>query len=366
MGDFFANEFVGVTIEQMIYAFLAILAGFTGKWLSTYALAYVARLASKTRTSVDDIFITALAKPLGWGMVLGGIHVALRVLPLPTEPVDVDHFVMALAKGASVVLMIWFGIRLSDGVLGRWAEKATATDSKLDDQVIPILRRTIKVFLILLGLAMFLQNMGYSVGSLLAGLGIGGAAIAFASKDTLANLFGAIVIFLDRPFELGDWVEIGDQEGTVEEVGLRTTRIRTFANSLITMPNANLTTTPINNWSKMQKRRISITIGVTYDTPPDKVEQAVQAIRDLIAGYDDFRQDFWMVHFKGFGPSSQDIMVYCFTTTTVWVEFMAAQERFLLDISRRFQALGVSFAFPTQTVHVASLPGPKVPPGIQG
>jgi len=109
-----------------------------------------------------------------------------------------------------------------------------------------------------------------------------------------------------------------------------------------------------------------MTIGVTYDTPPDKVEAAVQAIRDLIAGYDDFRQDFSMVNFKGFGPSSQDIFIYCFTTTTVWAEFMSAQQRFLLDISRRFQALGVAFAFPTQTVHVATLPDPKVPSGMLG
>ncbi|MFH1532512.1 MAG: mechanosensitive ion channel family protein [Pseudomonadota bacterium] len=366
MQEFFASEFMGVTVQQMVYAFLAILAGFMGRWLSTFVLAYAARLASKTRTSVDDILIAALARPLGWASVLAGIYLALMVLPLPSEPVNVDHFLLSLTKGLSVVLMVWFGMRLTDGVFDRWAEKASTTASKLDDQVIPILRRTLKVFLILLGLAMFLQNMGYSVGSLLAGIGIGGAAIAFASKDTLANLFGAIVIFLDRPFEVGDWVEIGDLEGTVEEVGLRTTRIRTFANSLITMPNANLTTTAINNWSKMQKRRIMLTIGVTYDTPPDKVAQAVQAIRDLIAGYDDFRQDFWMVHFKGFGPSSQDILVYCFTTTTVWTEFMAAQERFLLDISRSLRALGVDFAFPTQTVHVASLPQPQVPTGAGG
>jgi len=356
MEEFFAAEFMGVTVAQMVYAFLAVLAGFIGRWLSTFLLAYAARLATKTRTSADDILVSALSKPLGWAAVLAGVYVALAVLPLPTEPVNVDYFLLALTRGLSVVLMVWFGMRLSDGVFDRWAEKAAATSSKLDDQVIPILRRTLKVFLILLGMAMFLQNMGYSVGSLLAGMGIGGAAIAFASKDTLANLFGAIVIFLDRPFEVGDWVEIGDQEGTVEEVGLRTTRIRTFANSLITMPNANLTTTAINNWSKMQKRRIKMTIGVTYDTPPDKVEQAIQAIRDLIAGYDDFRQDFYMVNFNGFGPSSQDIFVYCFTATTVWAEFMAAQERFLLDISRRFRDLGVDFAFPTQTVHVATLP----------
>ncbi|MBN1758779.1 MAG: mechanosensitive ion channel family protein [Chitinispirillaceae bacterium] len=130
---------------------------------------------------------------------------------------------------------------------GLWMERAKRTESKLDDQLIPIVRRSSKVFFFVIGVVLVLQNMGYSVGSLIAGLGIGAVAIAMASKDTVANLFGSLMIFLDKPFHIGDWIEMGSIEGTVEVVGLRTTRIRTFANSLITMPNSMFTTGAINN-----------------------------------------------------------------------------------------------------------------------
>jgi MscS family membrane protein len=194
------------------------------------------------------------------------------------------------------------------------------------------------------------------VGSLLAGLGIGGVAIALASKDTVANLFGSLVIFLDKPFQIGDWIEMGSIEGTVEEVGLRTTRVRTFANSLITIPNAKFTTEAVNNWSRMKKRRIKMTVGLTYDATPDKVEEAVLRIREIIAADEKIRNDFYLVNFDNLGPSSLDLFVYCFTETTNWAEFLQAKQEFLLKIMRAVEELGLEFAFPTQTLHVESLP----------
>jgi MscS family membrane protein len=160
---------------------------------------------------------------------------------------------------------------------------------------------------------------------------------------------------------VGDWVDLEGVEGTVEEVGLRTTRIRTFANALVTLPNMKLTTASITNWSRMQKRRIKMTIGVTYDSSPEQVEAGVKAIQDLIATTPEIRDDFYLVRFDAFGPSSLDIFVYCFTSTTVWAEFLAVKEKFLLDIMRKFKGLGLSFAFPTQTVHVATLPEGRSP-----
>jgi len=203
---------------------------------------------------------------------------------------------------------------------------------------------------------MIIQNAGGDVGSLLAGFGIGGVAVAMASKDTIANLFGSVVIFIDRPFQIGDWVDIGGQEGTVEEVGLRVTRIRTFANSLITVPNSQLTTTAINNWSRMQKRRIKLTIGLTYDSNADQMEKAVEAIRDVLRSDERIAQDFFLVNFTDFGPSSLDIFVYCFTNTVRWDEYMQVRQEVLLAFMRRIQALGLSFAFPSQSVYVESLP----------
>jgi len=353
---FLARDVLGVTAGQLLGAFAAVLAGFVAKQILMAVLKRAGTVATKSKTRLDDIFIESLSRPLGWGAVLGGIYVALQILPIPEEPIDLLTFVDALGKGASIVLLVWFAIRLSDRLCAHWTEKAVATDSKLDDQAIPIIQKTTKVFLVLVGASLVLQNLGYSVGSLIAGLGLGGAALALASKDTLSNLFGAIVIFWDRPFAVGDWVVIGDVEGTVEEVGLRTTRVRTFANSLITLPNMKLTTASINNWSRMKKRRIKMTVGVTYDSNPEQMEAAVKAIQEIIESSEDFHHDFYLVRFDSFGASSLNIFIYCFTVTTNWAEFLRVKEQFLLSIMRRFKELDLGFAFPTQTVHVASLP----------
>ncbi len=356
LSDFFAHQFFGIALWVYATAFAAILVGFTLKKIVSMLFARLIRAAEKSKTILDDILLHAFSKPIEWAVVLAGIFIALLVLPLPQEPVDIAAFVYAILTGASVALVIWFSIRLADGLCDLWARKASQTETKLDDQLVPIVRRSSKVFLLLIGIVLVLQNMGYSVGSLLAGLGIGGLAVAMASKDTVANLFGSFVIFLDKPFQIGDWIEMGDTEGTVEEVGLRTTRVRTFANSMVTVPNLLFTSNTINNWSRMKKRRIKMTIGVTYSTSSEKMDELVKKIREIIENDDKIRNDFYLVNFDNFGPSSLDIFIYCFTVTTDWADFLQAKQEFLLKIINCVNALGLEFAFPTQTVHVEGLP----------
>jgi MscS family membrane protein len=308
---------------------------------------------------------TALQKPAEWAVMVLGLYVAFSILPIPEKPIDIKRFVEALLSGASVALVIWFAIRLTDGLASILADKAARSETKLDDQLVPILRRSSKVFLVVIGIVLVLQNMGYSVGSLLAGLGIGGVALAMASKDTVANLFGSLVIFLDKPFQIGDWIEMDDIEGTVEEVGLRTTRVRTFANSLITVPNLLFTTKSTNNWSRMKKRRIKMSIGVTYSSSPDKIHRLVERIREIIDADEKIHSDFYLVNFDNFGPSSLDIFIYCFTVTTNWAEFLQAKQELMLKVMRAVEALGLSFAFPTQSIHVESLPK-EAPRALEG
>ncbi len=354
------NEFLsltigGISLKIYVYAFLMILGGFLAKWIVTGILNGIARGAGKTRTAVDDMLIGAFVRPAGWACLLGGLYGALLILPLPAEPVDIRKFSDSLIKGFSVLIIVWCAALLLDGFIQIWKSKADATDSKLDDQLVPLVHKAGKAFLYVVGIVLFLQNLGYSVASLIAGLGLGGAAIALASKDTLANFFGSVVIFVDRPFHVGDWIEMDGIEGTVEEVGLRTTRIRTFANSLITMPNSMLTTKAIENWSRMKKRRIKMNVGVTYSTSPEKMEQLVEGIRAIIAADQTMDQDYYLVYFNQFGPSSLDVFIYCFTVSTVWAEYLAARQSFMLKIMRLVDELGLEFAFPTQTLHVESL-----------
>jgi len=337
-------------------ALLSILLGFLGRWIVTAVSKRLLRLAKKTRFKLDDVIITSLQKPLEWTMVLLGIFGALFLLDLPKEPIDFIKFRLNLFKTSGTFIVVWCCIRLADGIGGLWEEKAKKTESKLDDQLVPIVRRSLKVFLYIIGIVFILQNLGYSVTSLLAGLSISGLALGFASQNTIANLFGSLVIFLDKPFQIGDWIEMDNIEGTVEDVGLRTIRVRTFANSIITVPNSKFTTNAINNWSRMKKRRIKMTIGVTYSSTPGKLEELVEKIRDIIRRDENLMQDFFLVNFSGFGPSSLDIFIYCFTKSTVWAEFLQARQEFMIKIMHAVKELGLDFAFPTQTVHVGSLP----------
>ncbi|MBN1337639.1 MAG: mechanosensitive ion channel [Deltaproteobacteria bacterium] len=345
-------------IDLWVYgaSFLAVLGGFVGKRIVTTVFRRLLRASERTTLPLDEVVLDALVRPLEWAAMVAGVFLAVLILPLPKEPVDIDHYARAIATATSVVLGVWFSIRLSDGLTGLWQKRAQSTDTRLDDQLVPIVRRSARVFLLVIGVVLVLQNLGYSVASLLAGLGIGGVALAMASKDTVANLFGSFVIFLDKPFQIGDWIETGSIEGTVEEVGLRTTRVRTFSDSLITVPNANFTTIATNNWSQMRKRRIKTTIGVTYSTRPDQVEQLVQEIRQLILDDERLRSDFFLVNFDNFGPSSLDIFLYCFTVTTNWAEYLEVKQDLFLEIMRRIEARGLAFAFPTQTVHLETDP----------
>jgi MscS family membrane protein len=354
--DLFSYTFLDIEVWVYLAAFGAIFISFVLKKIIGAVLNRFVQASEKTKFRFDDVFFIALVRPAEWAVMVLGLFVALSILPIPDAPIDIRRFVTAAISGATVALVVWFAVRLIDGLADIWMTKASATESKLDDQLVPIVRRSTKVFLVIIGVVLVLQNLGYSVGSLLAGLGIGGVAIAMASKDTVANLFGSLVIFLDKPFQIGDWIETGDIEGTVEEVGLRTTRVRTFANSLITVPNLLFTTQAINNWSRMKKRRIKMSIGVTYSSSPDKIDGLVNRLREIIEEDNNIRNDFYLVNFDNFGPSSLDIFIYCFTVTTNWAEFLQAKQELLLKMMEAVNALGLSFAFPTQSVHVESLP----------
>lgn len=355
----FRYEFLGIEVQNYVLAFLCILGGLLFRKISILICMRLSKAAKHTRTTIDDILVASLSKPISAMAVVVGLWLAITLLPLPTEPFDFPKLVSALLKAATVAVVVWALMRIVDGAAERARERAVDSHSTMAG-FIPVAKNSIKTFLILVGIVVVLQNLGYSITSLLAGLGIGGLAIGLAAKDTLANLFGSLVIFIDRPFIVGDWIVVGDEEGVVEEVGLRVTRIRTFANSLITIPNSQLTTTAITNWSKMGKRRIKTTIGVTYDTPPEKIEAAVQVIRRIIQEDDRIRNDFYLVNFNNFGAYSLDIFVYCFTVTTVWAEYMQVQQEFYMKIMQEFGKLGVEFAFPTQTLHVEGMNPLKV------
>lgn len=257
--------------------------------------------------------------------------------------------------------VVIIGIRLVDVLGDVAAQRADRTEGRMDDQLVPIIERAAKLVVALLGIVFVFQNMGVDVGSLVAGLGIGGLAFALAAKDALANVFGSLTIFTDRPFQVGDAVEMGGVSGVVEEVGLRSTRVRTFHNSLVTIPNSFVATTRIDNMGKRPYRRTRATLGILYGTPPELIQAFVEGIRAIMAANPATVKDSYEVNFMEFGPSSLDILMNFHLEVDGWHGEMTERARIYMEILRLAEELGVGFAYPSQSLYLEATPDRPTP-----
>ena len=360
MSAFFATleatlkeTFLGVSLSRFAGAFLVLIVALVLKKIFGHLFVKVVfPLAARTKSRYDDLFLQSIRKPAEFMLVIVGLFIAVQILQLPTEPVDLRRGAYALLKGLVTFDIAWalFNlVALLEAFLSGWVSK---TESTLDDHLLPFIRKSVRAFIVFLAAIMTIQNLGYSISGLLASLGIGGLAVALAAKDTLSNIFGSFMIILDRPFHIGDWVKAGDMEGTVEEIGFRSTKIRTFAKTLITVPNNIIANLSVDNISRMPKRRIKLSVGVSYETSPEQMRRTVEAIRELLRSHPTIDQDFFLVNFTDFGASSLDILVYCFTKTTVWAEYLDARQDVCLQIMDIIEAHGMEIAFPSRTVYL--------------
>lgn len=344
--------YFGMTLANMILAFLIILAGLIlRRFMSNFVLHRLAKLTEKSETDIDDLLVDALRKPIEAGIVLGAVGLAIGMLALPTEPVNVRRFAGALFSVAITMVVTWMIFRVIDTLGGFFSRRAAHTESTLDDALIPLFRKAIKVFFALLAVVVAIQNLGYSVTGIIAGLGIGGLALALAAQDTVANLFGSIMILLDRPFQVGDWVKGSDFEGVVEEIGFRSTRIRTFPKTLVTVPNREMANLIVDNHQAMPARRMDIAVGVTYDTTAAQMRELREALKQILRDQEGVIEDGILVRFRAFGGSSLDLLVRCFTQATGFVEHSAIQEEIMLKIMETLEERGLEIAFPSQSVY---------------
>ena len=343
----------GVPIWRLAVAGVIIFLGFLSRKLIIGIFKRsLASIAEGTKAQWDDDLVAMMPTPLSVAVQLVLWYFALGFLELPTEPVDVRRVAFQGLQIAISATVAWTLFRLIDVFTLAMERLSAKTESKLDDQIVPLLRKTAKILIGVTVFVMVVQNLGYSVTSLLASLGVGGLALALAAKDTVANLFGSVVIFTDRPFQVGDWVQFDGIEGDVEEVGFRTTRIRRFDKSLVTVPNATFSTTAITNHSARPKRRVDITVGVTYESKPDQIRKLVEALRELVKTHEGLDRGFQFVHFTEMGATSLNVRVYAFTTSTVWTTHLAVVEGLMLRIMETVQEHGLEMAFPTQTLYL--------------
>lgn len=290
-----------------------------------------------------------------FGLAFAGVfwYASFGFLKLPPDALDI---IRTAVQFFLMLATVWAAYRLTDLVSILLTKRAERSSNKIDDLLIPLLRKTAKVLITVLGVIYIADARGVEILPLLTGLGIGGIAFGLAAKDTVENFFGSIAVIADRPFEVGDWVQIGDVEGTIENLGLRSTRIRTFYNSLVTVPNATLVRATVDNYGRRRYRRFYTTLSVTYDTHPDTIESFCSGVRQLVRAHPYTRKDYYHVWLNNFGSSSLDIILYVFFITPDWSTELRERHRLMLDIIRLADQLGVEFAFPTQTLHMYQHP----------
>ncbi len=338
------------TLQELLISFgLVLLTLFLRGIIARTIFSSLKRLANRTRWEYDDRFLDALEKPTSSFILVAGIYLATVVLPLQDEW---QSLIQTIFRGVSIVIVFWGLFRLADVLVDVLEQVSSNTDNDAFRGFGSLVKKSLRIFIIIVGVVMVIDNLGYDIGGIIATLGIGGAAFAFAAKDTIANLYGSIALALDRPFRVGDWIQVGDRvDGDVEEIGLRSTKVRTWPKTVISIPNAVLANEMIDNWSRMPKRRIKQVVGVTYETSPDTMEKIVEAIRKLLQEDEGVQQDFILVNWTDFGSSSLDILVYYFTATTKWLEHMEIRQRINLKIARTVRDHGSSVAFPTRTLY---------------
>ena len=348
MPDWMRNKVFLLAHWQWIGLLALILLGFVASAIGSLVFFQIGRRMARLR-GVELKAGRKVGRPFGLVAMAAFWWAGLGFLLIPEPAYGIFILAIRFMLMVGVVLSV---CRIVDWVSEVLAGLAETTESKFDDLLVPMVRKAMKVFVVALGIVWIADNMDMDVGALLAGLGIGGVALALAAKDTVSNFFGALTVLTDRPFEVGDWIIMGSIEGTVVDVGFRSTRVRTFYDSLITFPNSMLITQSVDNLGRRQYRRFKTTLGVTYDTPPDRLEAFVEGIRELIRKHPYTRRDYYHVYFNGYGATSLDVLLYCFFTAPDWATELRERQRLLLDILRLSKQLGIEFAFPTRTLHM--------------
>ncbi len=283
-----------------------------------------------------------LAAALFWwaGIYWLGLPIAvLKILRLAV------HFVVATS-------FVWAAYRLVDIVAAVLEDSARQTANRFDDLLVPLVRKSLKFLVFVFGMVFIADSLDLPVRSLLTGVGIGGLAVALAAQDAVKNLFGSLLVIMDRPFSVGDWVSIGGVEGSVEELGFRSTRIRTSGDSVVVLPNSNLISSAVDNLGERRTRRWKTTLGLTYDTPPDKIDAFCEGVRELIREHPRSAKEGFQVSFNEFSASSLDVVMLVKFDVPGWGEELEARQQLGLGILRLAEEMGVELAFPTRTLHV--------------
>jgi len=322
--------------------------------VTTWIFGFFKVFAARTKTTLDDKLFPALEGPVKAAIVVVGTVAALKVLKLSVAADQTLGYASTLAFS---FVLFWGFLRCFNTVLDHLQEIAHEKHLGVAP-FMPWIKKTLLAVVITFGVLLIAQSLGADVKAFLAGLGIGGLAFALAAQDTIANVFGSIVVAIDQPFKVGETVRIGGFLGTVEDIGLRSTRLRALDRSLVVIPNKTVAAEAVTNLARFDARRVEQVIGLTYDTTADRMQGIVEEFRRLILAEDEVDPASVICYFRDYNSSSLDIWIVFVVKNPDFHKHMALRQRLNLAFMRAVETRGLSFAFPTQTVHVASLPAP--------
>jgi len=350
------DEFLGLKVWQYIGLLILLAAGVIVFWLLNAIISpLVRRLTSFKRfpSLIDPSIVRQITRIISVLIVVYLIRMFLPVLQLPIKTAE---YTVLTIRIVNIILIVWLLFKILE-VGMRYFERFTEkTDSKLDEQLLPILRRTLEAIIVVGGIIQALRVLDVNITALIAGISIGGLALALAAQDTLKNLFGSLTIFLDKPFQIGDWISFSGVDGTVEEVGVRSTRVRTFYNSLVYVPNGKLADMVVDNYGLRVYRRFSTKLTIAYGTPTPLIAKFVEGLRQIVERHPNTRKDYYHIYLNELGSHSYDILFYVFFAVPSWAEELRARHEVLMAAIDLAHELGVQFAFPTQTLHVETFP----------
>jgi MscS family membrane protein len=359
MSEFLDQTFYGNTVSDYLWFVGAIVAALIlRKWLSHLISSFIFLFLGKSRYEVGlKQFEQLVSKPLSWLLILTVILIGSNHIEFPAEwnlaPKNEFGIRMLLGKSFNLLMSIFsmlFLVRTIDFFALLLAKRALKTDSKFDDQLITFGRESVKVIVIIVYSLFIVSNtFDVDITALAAGLGIGGIALAMASKESLENLIGSFTIFLDKPFMLGDFITVGGITGTVEKIGFRSTRLRTLEKSYVTVPNKKMVDAELDNLTLRTFRRVKHTIGLTYATTSEQIRNICIDIQNYLDDHEETNED-GRVHFDSFGDSSLDVLVFYFIDTTSYDVFLEVRENVNFKIMEIVSKHGSSFAFPTRSI----------------
>lgn len=365
--------FFGITwLKLLICATLVFLVLLADRFLKAIIRSKIKTIPHKEGAiSWLRLTLQALERPLSLFIKVYGIYFAVSPLFVHFRASDGSNMVHVVAQRAAdiagTMAVVWFIyslVQVLDARITKWAE---GTESTIDDILVPLVGKTLRVVIVIVGSMVIVQNLtGVEIGPLLASLGIGGLAVALAAKDSIANFFGTLTILFDKPFQVGERIVIDSFDGVVEAVGFRSTRIRTLTGHLVTVPNEKLVNTFVENIGRRPHIRWLTNIGITYDTPAEKIREAVQILETLLADHEGMHPDFPpRVYFNGFNDWSLNIMVVAWYHPADFWRYQTWLQRLCLEIVRRFNSAGINFAFPSRTVYVAGDDARRLNIGIE-